>query len=442
MESLNLYDVYSAIYDKELREEYLNLEEDYNIIDQFNDQELDEIVEEVLLEENISIEESLEIFEELLFEAKVTTGMGGSSSKGGSDKVTTGSGSQLAAKARLDARRARKREEAIDRIKRSAKRVSNKAKDYASKTASAIKNKVKEKAPEVKAAAKKVVKNLITKGRSALAKGLRKGSELASKAAAKVEPKSETQSKKDTTYRGLGVGRKETVGKNIKSAAKEKIKTAGSTTYRGSGVGRKEAVSSGGVKSKGGAMGSEGSQGRSLPGASTTKSGKAYNKGNYAMKTAQHNQKLSKKLGEEYDMLAEMILDDIIGKGLAETYEEAYELLEGLSDYEVGEIAENFEFIAEEVEDRDDLFDYILEYLVAKGYADTNESALGIMSNMSEEWREEILEDYKEFPTAKVVKKAGQLMGSSAGKTDSKSKKKEERGIKMMDTMMQHTPDR
>lgn len=33
-------------------------------------------------------------------------------------------------------------------------------------------------------------------------------------------------------------------------------------------------------------------------------------------------------------------------------------------------------------------------------------------------------------------------MGSSAGKTDPKSKKKEERGIKMMDTMMQHTPER
>jgi hypothetical protein len=39
-----------------------------------------------------------------------------------------------------------------------------------------------------------------------------------------------------------------------------------------------------------------------------------------------------------------------------------------------------------------DLFDVILEYLVAEGYADTNENALVIMANMSEEWREEILE--------------------------------------------------
>ena len=39
-----------------------------------------------------------------------------------------------------------------------------------------------------------------------------------------------------------------------------------------------------------------------------------------------------------------------------------------------------------------DMFDVILEYLVAEGYADTNESALVIMANMSEDWRESIVE--------------------------------------------------
>jgi len=39
-----------------------------------------------------------------------------------------------------------------------------------------------------------------------------------------------------------------------------------------------------------------------------------------------------------------------------------------------------------------DLFDTILEYLVAEGYADTNEAALVIMANMSEEWRQSIVE--------------------------------------------------
>ena len=39
-----------------------------------------------------------------------------------------------------------------------------------------------------------------------------------------------------------------------------------------------------------------------------------------------------------------------------------------------------------------DNFDIILEYLVAERYADTNENALVIMANMSEEWKQTILE--------------------------------------------------
>jgi len=45
----------------------------------------------------------------------------------------------------------------------------------------------------------------------------------------------------------------------------------------------------------------------------------------------------------------------------------------------------------EEVET--DLFDYILEHLVAEGYADTNKAALAIMANMSEEWKQSIVEE-------------------------------------------------
>ena len=39
-----------------------------------------------------------------------------------------------------------------------------------------------------------------------------------------------------------------------------------------------------------------------------------------------------------------------------------------------------------------DMFEHILEHLVSEGYADTNESALVIMANMSEEWRRSIVE--------------------------------------------------
>ena len=40
-----------------------------------------------------------------------------------------------------------------------------------------------------------------------------------------------------------------------------------------------------------------------------------------------------------------------------------------------------------------DLFDYILEHLVAEGYADTNQAAIAIMANMSEEWKQSILSE-------------------------------------------------
>ena len=45
------------------------------------------------------------------------------------------------------------------------------------------------------------------------------------------------------------------------------------------------------------------------------------------------------------------------------------------------------------VKEEVDIFDVILEHLVAEGYADTNEAALVIMANMSEEWRESIIEE-------------------------------------------------
>jgi len=56
----------------------------------------------------------------------------------------------------------------------------------------------------------------------------------------------------------------------------------------------------------------------------------------------------------------------------------------------------------EKVEGGVDLFDYLLEYLVAEGYADTNKAALVIMANMSEEWRQDIVEKYVDYEKGKL----------------------------------------
>jgi hypothetical protein len=66
-----------------------------------------------------------------------------------------------------------------------------------------------------------------------------------------------------------------------------------------------------------------------------------------------------------------------------------------------------------------DTFDAILEHLVAEGYADTNENAIAIMANMSEEWREEILDEAYQKPKfgrkdylKKLSKRGGMGMGT------------------------------
>jgi hypothetical protein len=46
-----------------------------------------------------------------------------------------------------------------------------------------------------------------------------------------------------------------------------------------------------------------------------------------------------------------------------------------------------------EMKESADLFDRILEHLVAEGYADTNKAALAIMANMSEGWKQSIVEN-------------------------------------------------
>ena len=72
-----------------------------------------------------------------------------------------------------------------------------------------------------------------------------------------------------------------------------------------------------------------------------------------------------------------------------------------------------------------DMFEHILEHLVAEGYADSNESALVIMANMSEEWRRSILdEEKKELPQTKMYRKAGELARSGIATGDEGKKKR------------------
>ena len=64
-------------------------------------------------------------------------------------------------------------------------------------------------------------------------------------------------------------------------------------------------------------------------------------------------------------------------------------------------------------------FMYMMEYLMTEGYVDTNESAMEIMVNMSEEWMEEILDEAYQKPKfgkkdylKKLSKRGGMGMGT------------------------------
>ena len=61
---------------------------------------------------------------------------------------------------------------------------------------------------------------------------------------------------------------------------------------------------------------------------------------------------------------------------------------------------------AKQKEVKEDLYDIILSHLLDEGYAETQEQAEVIMVNMSEDWRESIMEGMKPLPVGKMAKQA------------------------------------
>jgi hypothetical protein len=78
-----------------------------------------------------------------------------------------------------------------------------------------------------------------------------------------------------------------------------------------------------------------------------------------------------------------------------------------------------------------DLYDIILSHLLDEGYAETPEAAEAIMVNMSEEWREDIMEGYKRYPSKKVGNKLDRMYNDPD--TDTRFGKTGKRYGKMMD---------
>ena len=351
MTSFNIYEAYAAVYNEDLREELLIEEEDFSFIDDLSDNELVQVMEEILSEREVTLDECFDAFDaDLLSEETEMQRMNRLQNKATREKkgaAATAGRMKSAERERVGRKHAIKRlqvatSRAADNLKSNVKSKSERAKTVAGGAAEAGR-KVKSGVEKVKgklASAKEKIKGFIKSGRKAVAGGLRG-------LASKVDPK-------------------EATGKEVKSAAKQTI----------SGIDRRKAAESKAKAYAAGGRGAEVIQGQP---AGTFKSKKS--------RSEAQKREARVTASESYETLASYILEDLISEGYAETFEGALSVLESFSDYEVGEIAENYL-----VEETVDLYDVVLEHLLDEGFADTEEAATVIMANMSEEWREDIIE--------------------------------------------------
>jgi|688.fasta_scaffold112756_2 hypothetical protein len=123
-------------------------------------------------------------------------------------------------------------------------------------------------------------------------------------------------------------------------------------------------------------------------------------------------EKFRKKAGISEDIfndILNIIFEEMIHEGYVDSYENALYVFESLSEFEVQDIVESY--LVEEIETVD-LYDVVLEHLLDEGFAETEDEAAVIMANMSEEWRDEILDEgFKRMDRAKIERQARKLGG-------------------------------
>jgi hypothetical protein len=436
---VSLYEAYAAVYDEDLRDELesSSIQEDLSFVDDLSDNELDQVMEDIFVSGDIDINECFDSLDYVLSEARVT-----SSDDRPSGSATVTRSSERPSRAARSAER--QRQVRIGRIAQAAQRTGERlaapARSTGGTSASA---RVGQASAKVKSAAQKVKGFLGKLGRSAKAGASAAKKELGGEAGREAQERTtgrqmrraarrqaSAERSKDTseferkpTWRPGGQNVNRTFKPQQSSAPAAKSDESKPTwrpggqnvnrtfkpqqgptpapkgprspaPYRNVGVGKKsDDVSSSPV--------------RALPPVGKTKSGKTLTPQQRGMQTAAQNVRLAKRLGEDFDLLAEMILEDLINEGYAQTFEQAVEVFETFSDYEISQIVENYL-----VEEREDLYDVVLEHLLDEGYADTVENAEVIMTNMSEEWRDEIVfEGFKKMNRAKIEKQARRLGG-------------------------------
>lgn len=418
MTSINLYEAYAAVYDEDLRQELLVVEDDLSFVDDLSDNELVQIMEEIFVEGEFDLNECVELLDsELLSEETEMERMNRLQNKATRERKSAAA----TAKRMKSAERERVgRKHAVKRLQvaatRAGRNVKSDVKTKGAGAASAAMGGAAEAGRKLSSAKEKV-------------KGFLKGvRDTVSGAARKVYDRvSGREAKRTALKRAAYNRRKEQRAAKAKKAVSEPKEKTGknaanaTTTYRGLGVGRKEQASSGGIQSKtaSGSGSGPSSAGRALPpkgAGSRTPGGRLRRDSDRVFAMSRAASRGRKALArEDYEMIADMIAEQLVSEGYVYDIIEAYDIILEMDDINIDEIVESVEnYLTEgydeyEVEEEFlDVYDVVLEHLLDEGYADSIESAESIMANMSEEWRDEIIDEAADNVIMTVRSPSGQ----------------------------------
>jgi hypothetical protein len=445
----NLMEAYVSVYDEDLRQELSYIDEDLSFVDDLSDNELVQIMEEILSEEEVTLQECLDIFEgELISEAESPARARKRQAREAERKEKFQKATRpVRARGRLAKQRlSQASSQAAENIKTksagAASAVAGGAAEVGRKLSSA-KEKIKGFLKGAKKAATKVVDRISGKEakRTAIKRtAFNKRKEeraAASKSMAKRSFDKPSSEAPKSTWRAGGENVKRTFQSSASSSSSGTSSTGGKkSTLKPNVPGRKERVSSGGIESKTVSANSGGpsSTGRALspakarlalpPEGGTTKpkpnvgrtrignqtkpvptrpgvriaGGSGFGRGVSTPQTTKKGMKTAAgaitKINASYEMLTDMIAEELMFEGYASNLWEAYDIILEMDDFDLDDIVEAFEeYLVEEVEGEDyvDAYDVVLQHLLDEGYADSVESAESIMANMSEEWRISIL---------------------------------------------------
>jgi hypothetical protein len=398
-----LYESYFAVYDDELREDIFAVEEDLSFVDDLSDNELTIIMEAIFSEGEFKLNECVQLLDsQILSEESEMERMNRLQNKATRERKSAAA----TAKREKSAERERVgRKHAIKRMQvaavRAGRNIADRAKTLGAGAASAAMGGAAEVGRKLSSAKEKVKGFLSNVKKSAKAGYSAAKKEFSGQAAKEAKARETGRQMRRAARAQASAARRadtsefESKPSSSASSSKPTWRPGGQNVNRtfkpqqGPSPAPKGPRSPAPYRNVGGAIKNSvepSSTGRALPpvGAGTrTPGGNLRRPSQRALAMSRAIKQGRKRLGEDFDF----ILEYLINEGYAETFDQAVEVLDSFSDHEVNQIVENYYS-----EEREDLYDVVLAHLLDEGYADTPEDAQSIMANMSDAWISEILE--------------------------------------------------